>query len=73
MAVHAQKSPSPPELPQEFIVLKKMYFSKVVVAHPDKGGDPAAFRALQEAWEEIRELYDSSGVPPAGFKHFFQT
>lgn len=26
---------------------------------------------MQEAWEAIRELYDSDGVPIAGFRHYF--
>ena len=56
---------------QEFSLVKKLYFTKILVAHPDKGGDPATFRALQEAWEVIRELFDSERLPPSGFKHFF--
>jgi hypothetical protein len=32
---------------EEFVRIKKMYFKRVLVAHPDKGGDPDEFRAVQ--------------------------
>jgi hypothetical protein len=40
------------------------------VLHPDKGGDVAAFRALQEAWETLRGLVDSGRLSAAGFGHY---
>ncbi|KAI9011624.1 hypothetical protein DFJ74DRAFT_645598 [Hyaloraphidium curvatum] len=55
----------------EFSALKRLYFARVLKAHPDKGGDPAAFRTLQEAWESLRALYDGGGVNPAGFGHYW--
>ena len=39
--------------------------------HPDKGGDPALFRVIQEAWEVLRSLYDAGNVPGAGFAFYF--
>jgi hypothetical protein len=38
-------------LQEEFSVIKKLYFKKVLVAHPDKGGDVAAFREVQTSFE----------------------
>ena len=29
---------------EQFILIKKAYFKKILVLHPDKGGDPAEFR-----------------------------
>jgi len=51
--------------------VKKVYFKAALTLHPDKGGDPADFRALQEAWESVRQLWDSSRINPAGFPYYF--
>lgn len=40
-----------PNAPVE--VIKAAYRALVVVHHPDKGGDPAKFRSIQEAYETI--------------------
>jgi len=56
----------------EFNAIRKLYFKKILVAHPDKGGDAAEFRAIQEAWESIRALFDAGRVHAAGFSHYFQ-
>jgi hypothetical protein len=42
----------------------------VLASHPDKGGDPAVFRDQNEAFESLRELYDSGRVHRAGFAHY---
>ena len=34
-------------LQEEFATIKKLYFKKILKAHPDKGGDPAVFREVQ--------------------------
>ena len=50
--------------------MKKLYFKLALSTHPDKGGDPARFREVQEAFEAVRTLYDSNKVPAAGFAHY---
>lgn len=55
---------------EEFSKLKKLYFRLALDTHPDKGGDPDRFREVQEAWEALRVLYDSGGVPTTGFAHY---
>eukprot|EP00808_Paulinella_micropora_P029881 g25863.t1 len=47
---------------EEFAKLKKEYFKKVLVAHPDKGGDPAVFRELRTSWEVLREAFEKEEV-----------
>lgn len=47
---------------EEFSKIKKAYFRKVLVAHPDKGGDPELFRAVQTSFEVLRDLFDSARV-----------
>ena len=49
-------------LEEEFAILKKHYFRRVLAAHPDKGGDAATFRKVQAAFEVLRGLYDSGRV-----------
>ncbi|KAJ1459581.1 hypothetical protein M885DRAFT_510713 [Pelagophyceae sp. CCMP2097] len=46
----------------EFKVIKKVRNDKSREVHPDKGGDPAAFRALQTAFEVLRGLFDTGAV-----------
>lgn len=44
--------------------LRRAFYKKALLVHPDKGGDKAAFQELQRAYDEIvREL---DGLPPAG-------
>lgn len=47
---------------QEWAVIKRAYFRKVLRTHPDKGGDAAAFREVQAAFEVLRRLFDTKGV-----------
>ena len=49
-------------LQEEFKKIKKSYFRKILVAHPDKGGDPEAFQTLQNAFEEIRRIFSKGLV-----------
>eukprot|EP00978_Attheya_sp_CCMP212_P033783 scaffold138237_cov50-Attheya_sp.AAC.2 len=43
---------------EEFKVLKKIYFQKVLKSHPDKGGDPVVFRKVQTSFELLRNLHN---------------
>ena len=49
----------------------QLYFKRVLSAHPDKGGDPAVFRALQGAWEVLRDLYETGRVHASGWSWYF--
>jgi hypothetical protein len=42
---------------EEFKILKKIYFRKVLQCHPDKGGDPDVFRKVQTSFELLRNLH----------------
>lgn len=49
--------------------IKRAYFDKAKVLHPDKGGDPEAFKEIQRAYEtlsdnEKRSFYDMTGQVP---------
>lgn len=54
----------------EFSKIKKLYFKKVLVCHPDKGGNPDDFRTVQTSFEVLRDLFDKGRVdtfaPSAG-------
>lgn len=43
---------------EEFKRIKRLYFDQVLHCHPDKGGDVSVFRAVQAAFETLRQLYD---------------
>lgn len=45
---------------EEWALIKKAYFKKVLACHPDKGGDAAVFRDVQAAFEVLRQLFDGS-------------
>lgn len=47
---------------QEWPIIKRAYFKKVLSTHPDKGGDAAAFRDVQAAFEVLRRLFDTGAV-----------
>ncbi|CAM9650572.1 unnamed protein product, partial [Ectocarpus fasciculatus] len=49
-------------LMEEFTAIKKAYFKKILVVHPDKGGDAAEFRDVNSSWELIRKLYEDRKV-----------
>lgn len=44
----------------EWELIKKAYFKRILVCHPDKGGDAAVFRDVQAAFEVLRKLFDES-------------
>ena len=58
---------------EEFGVIKKCYFERALVSHPDKGGNADSFRLLQEGWEFIRELVDGGNVNEEGFRFYFSS
>jgi hypothetical protein len=43
---------------EEFKVIKKIYFRKVLQCHPDKGGDPEVFRTVQTSFDLLRNLHN---------------
>lgn len=47
---------------EEFVCIKKLYREQVLVAHPDKGGDPALFRQVRASFEVLRDLYSHQKV-----------
>lgn len=49
-------------LTEEFTAIKRAYFKKILVVHPDKGGDAAEFRDVNSSWELIRKLYEDRAV-----------
>lgn len=63
--------------------IKKAFRKKALKEHPDKGGDPAKFKHLKEAYDtltdpEKRQLYDEygeegvkNGGPPQSGGNFF--
>jgi len=46
----------------EFALIKRAYFKKVLVCHPDKGGNVDVFRNVQVSFEVLRELFDSESA-----------
>merc|ERR1711971_460871 len=50
--------------------IKRAFYKKALLMHPDKGGDKAAFQELQRAYEEIlaeldkKEFENQDGAPP---------
>ena len=42
---------------EEWSVIKKMYFRKILKCHPDKGGSADEFRAVRAAFEGLRLIY----------------
>lgn len=49
-------------LSEEFARIKKAYFAAILIHHPDKGGDAAAFREVNTAWEILRQMKDSGTI-----------
>ncbi|KAI8897827.1 hypothetical protein BC833DRAFT_592187 [Globomyces pollinis-pini] len=49
-------------LDEEFKLIKKAYFQKILKVHPDKGGDAGEFRAVNTAWETIRVIFEKSSI-----------
>lgn len=52
-----------PSLVDEFKVLRRSYLRLALTTHPDKpGGDAEKFRAVQEAFECVRDVYDKRSI-----------
>ena len=49
-------------LEEEFKVIKKSYFKKILREHPDKGGDEEVFKKTQAAFEVLREMFEGQSV-----------
>lgn len=49
-------------LDEEFKLLKRKYFRRVLSSHPDKGGDVQVFRQVQSSFEVLRSLYEGRKV-----------
>lgn len=49
-------------LGEEWSFIKKAYFKKILLVHPDKGGDAAVFRDVQAAFEALRKLFDEAAI-----------
>ncbi|CAN0086778.1 unnamed protein product, partial [Sphacelaria rigidula] len=49
-------------LTEEFAIIKRAYFKKVLVVHPDKGGSAKEFRDVNESFELIRSLFEKKAV-----------
>ena len=47
---------------EEFSVIKKAFFKKVLVVHPDKGGDAAKFRRVHCAFEALKIIFENGAV-----------
>ncbi len=50
-------------LDQEFKILRRAYFSAILIAHPDKGGTAEEFRKIQAAFEVIKSIYEKGEIP----------
>eukprot|EP00930_Biecheleria_cincta_P023597 TRINITY_DN17028_c0_g3_i1.p1 TRINITY_DN17028_c0_g3~~TRINITY_DN17028_c0_g3_i1.p1 ORF type:complete len:432 (+),score=85.61 TRINITY_DN17028_c0_g3_i1:29-1297(+) len=49
-------------LSEEWAQIKKSYFKKVLASHPDKGGDAAVFRDVQNSFEVLRKIFEAGDV-----------
>lgn len=49
-------------LSEEWSLLKKAYFKKILVVHPDKGGDAAVFRDVQATFEVLRKIFEEGAI-----------
>jgi len=55
---------------EEFKVVKKIYFDKILREHPDKGGDAATFRATRAAFQVLRDLYEKGSIRNSTFASY---
>ena len=46
----------------EWKIIKRAYYAKILVVHPDKGGDAASFREVNVAFELLRGYFDKKKV-----------
>ena len=45
-----------------FMITRYTLRQKVLVCHPDKGGDPAVFRTVHASFETLRDMYDNERI-----------
>jgi hypothetical protein len=44
-------------LEEEFQTIKKAYHKRVLIVHPDKGGDAARFREVTACFEALKDMF----------------
>jgi len=49
-------------LPPTYILLSLYYVQRVLVCHPDKGGNAATFRTVHASFEALRDMFDNKRV-----------
>jgi hypothetical protein len=49
-------------LDEQFRAIKKQYYAKILLCHPDKGGDANTFRQVQTNFEVLRNLYTTKAI-----------
>jgi hypothetical protein len=47
---------------EEWSLIKEVYHSRILTAHPDKGGDANTFRIIRSAFVTLRDLYPEIGT-----------
>jgi hypothetical protein len=57
-------------LDEEFGIIKRVYFAKILNEHPDKGGDAERFRTTRAAFEVLRELHSKGRVRRGSFASY---
>jgi hypothetical protein len=50
------------DIQEEFKQIKKLYFKKVLLSHPDKGGDPTVFLEVQTSFEILRSIFEGRKI-----------
>ena len=50
------------DLQEEWTLIKKTWMIKVRQCHPDKGGSPSDFRAVQDAFEALKDVYERNVI-----------
>lgn len=49
-------------LDEQFRAIKKQYYAKILICHPDKGGDASTFQRVQTSFQVLREMYTKKAV-----------
>mmetsp|Transcript_2524 Transcript_2524/g.5431 ORF Transcript_2524/g.5431 Transcript_2524/m.5431 type:complete len:849 (+) Transcript_2524:32-2578(+) len=58
-------------LHEEFAIIKKTAKDLFLATHPDKGGDPAAFRVAHAAFQVLKSLYNNHRVLNGSYANYF--
>jgi len=61
-AAVAENDSSSSVLKKEFKIIRRAWIARALETHPDKGGDPAEFRAVQESFEVLRLLLQQAAI-----------